>query len=125
MKLLTRDEFMRLPAGIIYVKLEINSSPDRLCVKGETLPAESEGAMGDFWLHHLNSFEASCPSVWDMRLELMGEFGDSYPLDTIMERDGMFEASDRFLVYEIADLKLLRQIVGAAIAAEEGCIHGV
>jgi hypothetical protein len=104
MKIVSREDFTRLPAGTIYAK----TKPcyfEELSVKGDTL--------GRDWLcRGLCDYEAAGEFIdaWSA----MRDRGESRPLSESQGRDGCFDDEDSFLIYEAADLDMLADIVAQA-----------
>ncbi len=107
MRVLNRDAFLALPAGIIYAT-GTRWSFSGLRAKGDTC--------GDDWYEFDPCWiEADVPDDAFERLESMLAIGTSYPMETAECRDGMFESDAVFLVFERDDLKLLRAKIETAI----------
>lgn len=105
MKLLNREEFLKLPAGTIYKK----RSARELEIKGEWVSDS-----GSDWSSAL--FAADCDSS-DQDTYLKMLYGESFPI--VLDdygRDGCFEDDEEFLVYEKWDLEQLKKILEDAIA---------
>lgn len=123
MKLLTRAQFLELPAGVFYAKNPqrgtdgVNSISiffDDLCVKDETC-RDDKGRAIDWWYRSLNSYDNEGDSnFYEQYMRLKG--GESVPLLSSISRDGLFDQDDLFLVYEQADLSALAQLMQAAMA---------
>lgn len=113
MRIYSRQEFLKLPVGTIYCKGK-EWYFDNLCIKGESLLWED--GMGDWyemdpaWVGGKNSGEC-----FD-RLQEMLDKQASYPMQNAECRDGCFEDTDLFLVFEKNDLIILRDYIEQAIA---------
>lgn len=97
MKTVSLEEFATLPDGIIYSELW-EGAPHGLCVKQETCsPSPHSGEKpSDFFYN----------SMVPEQLGLDGS--DDFGIDDVCSRWGMFDYNAKFLIYEAADLKLLR-----------------
>lgn len=111
MRIVKRDEFLKLPAGTIFAK----GQPmyfESLSVKGDSLP-------NDFIYRQLVWFEShgDTKDEYDQgrRYDAMVENGASFPINDAYGRDGCFDDDDLFLVYEEADLAVLRDLIDAAL----------
>lgn len=113
MKLLNRDDFMKLPAGVMYSK----GRPyhfDGFSVKGDTIK-DSNGVNNDWFylqLEWIDSF--SCTSAQDA-FDFMLEYKTSEPMESTYSRDGMHDYDDLFLVLDKDDLVKLKEYVNYAI----------
>jgi hypothetical protein len=99
MRIYTRAAFLALPAGTLYCKCR----PwvfEELCVKEDSWP-------NDFVFVNLQTIDSSSSEESTDRLDRMLEEGVSFPLNNATQRDGCFDETDLFLVYEQADLKAL------------------
>ena len=104
MKLLNREEFIKLPAGTIYKK----RSECQLEIKGEWVSDD-----GNDWSSDL--FAADCKDDQDTYIAML--YGESFPIQTDRYgRDGCFDADEEFLIYEKWDLEQLKNILENAIA---------
>jgi hypothetical protein len=115
MKVYKRYEFLNLPAGTIFAKGK-EWYFDQLQVKGDTLPADEDGYMGDFYSMEFAWVECRESMEGINRLYDMLEKGSSYPMNDSESRDGMFDPDDLFLVFEKDDLLILKTYIEEAIA---------
>ena len=109
MKIINRAAFLELPSGTIYCKGE-RWAFENLCVKGDS--------MDDDW-HYL------CPcgiefhdsgQLFDRYEEMLAR-GASYPMEDGWCRDGVFDHDEIFLIFEKADLEVLRSLIDRSITA--------
>jgi hypothetical protein len=103
MKLVKHDEFIKLPAGTLYVKadgVDIEIKGEWTSDNGRDWSSMSFGSMiqlGERWLEM--------------------SYGESYPIQTDnYGRDGCFVDDQEFLIYESWDLQQLRSIIDTAIS---------
>lgn len=111
MRIYTRPEFLKLPAGTIYAK----GKPwyfDGFNVKADTM-GNDWVQLSPMWVEAHNDAEQ-----WS-RLEGMLERGESYPMASSYGRDGFFDPDELFLVPEKEDLERLREMIDAAIRAAQ------
>lgn len=111
MKLYTRDQFMKLPAGTLYVK------GVRWDVVGGPLLVKGEACGRDDWLcfNPMRIESEDGTDETDRLAEMLA--GTSYPMaDEPWGRDGCFNDRELFLVPEADDLVRLRGLIDAAIA---------
>ena len=111
MKILSREEFLKQPAGILYRKNGKDNDYDcygQIEIKGDDPHPDPEYA--DFVC-------ADFGGMRDDKTEEMEDLGESYPLQTEREfgRDGCFEREATFLVYETWDLEQMRKQIDDAI----------
>lgn len=109
MKIYKREAFLKLPGGTIFCK----GQPwfwGQISIKADSLP-------NDYIEMELNTIESNDSGDIVRKYEEMLESGANYPLtDDYYGRDGCFDDEDLFLVYEVADLFILKGII-------ENCIN--
>ncbi len=112
MKILKRGEFLEMPAGTIFAKGKpwYFEAPE---VKGDTT-GDDFTAMQLCWIESGGDIDGE-RNQWG-RLTLMLDDGASFPMNPDYGRDGCFDDEDIFLVWEEADLLVLRSHVDAALA---------
>lgn len=122
MKVLRRDAFLALPAGVIFAKGKpwYFETPH---VKGETI--HFDGKAIDFMHRDLVQISSHGSSDLFERLDEMLETGASYPLNESDGRDGCFDDEDLFLIYEAADLDQMQAAVEEARDAILGLPSGI
>lgn len=112
MRIVSRAEFMKLPAGTLFAK----GKPmyfGSLCVKGDSLESDwIDRQLVWFEEHGSTGDEFDQGHRWDE----MVENGASFPMHTGYGRDGCFDNEDLFLIYERDDLLELRSVIDAALA---------
>lgn len=107
MRIYTRTDFMKLPAGTMYLKGSRWNFSD-LEIKADTL-GNDWVALSPFWPDG-NSSEDCFNKLDDML-----ERGTSEPMNTGYGRDGCFNDDDLFLVLEKADIELLKAYCDEAL----------
>lgn len=115
MKIVNREEFMKLPPGVFYAK----GKPQYfggLEVKHETCYSTRSDDAIDWWSLDLSSFEFDSTEQFDDRFEEMQLKGVSYPLTDSIGRDGLFDQDDIFLIYEKPDLEALKAMIEKALS---------
>jgi len=114
MRIFRRDDFMNLPAGVLYSK----GKPwyfDGLMRKDETIEVD-QGRPIDWLYQDLVNIDMGADSgEWADRLEHMLEYGSSQPMEDGTSRDGCFDEDELFLVFEPADLVRLQAIISDAL----------
>lgn len=103
---------MKLPEGIFYAKGEKWYFGD-IMMKGETV--SNEGRNIDWYQSSFNWVDGNDTGECIYRLEEMKNNGASYPMQDNICRDGMFEDTEIFLVYEKSDLEKLKEYIQRAI----------
>jgi hypothetical protein len=118
MKLLNRDDFMKLPKGVVFCK----GKPcffEGMQIKGNT-SFKDDGTPFDFFARDLCMFETNSSddftNTYFKAIE-SGVFGRS--LNKSECRDGIFDNDDKFLVYDLDDLCELRSLINEAIKIAE------
>jgi hypothetical protein len=107
MRVVDRKTFLTLPEGTIFCK-GVQWAFESLCIKGESLGNDWLD-LDPTWVGAKDGGEAS------ERLDEMLVFGASYPMEEAYGRDGCFDDSDVFLVFERDDLVKLREHLDRAI----------
>ncbi len=107
MRVVDRKAFLALPAGTIYCKGEPWAFGS-ICIKDDSLEND--------WIY----LDPAWPSAFDpgeacalMQASLDG--GPSFPCEDAMGRDGCFDDTAVFLIFEKADLETLRSHIDRAI----------
>lgn len=111
MKLLNREQFLKMPAGTIFAK----GKPlyfHGLEIKFETTQYNDYWSLDPAWIDSNDLNEA------DKYFDEMLTKGASYPMDNGISRDGLFEEDAIFLVWEKNDLVLLKEYIENAIKLE-------
>lgn len=105
---------MELPADTIYVKgsYKAYSFENALCAKGETIPYGGRNI--DWFYASLNQFEHWDTAEFVEHFEDMRDNGKAYPIGLTEQRDGCFEETDLFLVYQYGDLMKLEELIRKA-----------
>lgn len=102
MKLYTREEFVKLPAGILYTRNDGHS----IEIKGDWVSDD-----GSDWTCTTFGNTGDTGKVY---LEML--YGESYPIKLdYYGRDGCFEEDAMFIVYESWDLEQMKQLIERAI----------
>ena len=108
MRVVDRKTFLALPPWTAYCKgtqWEFNG----ICFKGETI--------GNDWYEHNPAWvEAEDSGQAFERLDDMLKNGASFPMDNSECRDGLYDDDAVFLIFERADLEVLRDCIEQAIA---------
>lgn len=113
MRIYKRAEFMKLPAGAMFCKGKEWYFSD-ICSKDETI--KTEGKDIDFYYAHYNWVDGDDCGECLERLGKMMDEGASFPMQDSISRDGMFDDTEIFLVFEKEDLLKLRDVIDQAIA---------
>lgn len=101
MKIVNLEQFRELPSGTLFMKYEPCVFED-LCAKGDTLEHD--------WLYENIAYSIECTSSDDFgnKLNDAEEQGISLAMDfDSTGRDGCFDDSQLFAVYEKADIEML------------------
>ena len=109
MKIIKRDEFLKLPAGILFQKGKpwVFEIP---LIKGRTI-IDTKGRNIDF--HYETIFDCDgddddvCIDTWDKMLDHRAEF----EAESTGGRDGCFNDDDLFMVYDNKDRENIRAII--------------
>lgn len=106
MRLVKRQEFMKLPAGTLFSAMHQKWVFGELSVKGETWQNGDE--VGDFLELGLNWIDGhDTGEVCDRLEEMLADSSVSYPLQSAYGREGLFDNDMVYLVYEPADVAAL------------------
>ena len=108
MKILNRAQFLAQPPGTVYAKT-VGTDMQGLCIKLETYPG------GDWVFQDLIAIDATDSGEYFARFAAMEHDGAEFPWDSgATMRDGLFDADDKFLVFDAADLDGLIAALQAA-----------
>lgn len=113
MRIVKRSEFLNLPEGTIFSKGR-EWFFDGLCTKGETL-FDSKGLPIDFLARDWIWISSTSEDDQFDRLYEMKESGASYPIKDSEHRDGCFNDDDLFLIFEHADLLVMKSDIENAL----------
>lgn len=110
MKIVNREEFLRLPSGTIYAEYD-NYIFESLSIKGDSLfsaPGKLD-CIGDFYLIDIaSSVDAVCSEDLWGKLREMASDGASFPVDLkTATRDGEYEDGQLYAVWEKEDIQSL------------------
>lgn len=120
MKIVSRKEFLALPAGTVYSKY-VHCAFDTLCIKGETLFTNA-----DDWFYQdiAGAVDSHDMREFSERLIEASKTGESIAMNfDIQSRDGCFESEQMFAVWEEDDVmrlvvRLLRAVSTAFYKAK-------
>jgi len=132
MKIVNREEFLKIDKPVLYCKIEQNIDTNfpvdcwlrknwkkELCIKDATISLCTEDTAGDWRLinialdpDHYDSDELN-KAMDDMRQNKV-----SYEANVVRERDGLFEYADLFLVYEDADIIKIINLLASSLSPE-------
>lgn len=102
MRLVDRKTFLAMPGGTVYAKVPKKWIVDDLSVKYKSTDYNDWYYTSFSWVAAKDSGEAVD------RLELMdANPKTSFPVEDAISRDGLFEETDKFLIYEAADIDLI------------------
>ncbi|EKF43300.1 hypothetical protein NA8A_04693 [Nitratireductor indicus C115] len=113
MRVYSRRAFLLLPEGVLFCK-GVKWAFGELLVKGETLRLK-EDYPGDFFYRNLCDIQSFDGGEWFGRLEAMLDDNASFPIQECYQRDGCFNEEDVFLVFELDDLRCLRELIDKAL----------
>src|SRR4051812_22218193 len=112
MRIYRRNAFLALPPGVVYCQDE-EYTFSGLRIKDRTIH-DDLGVAIDWLFLDLQDIDAESSAQREDRYGDMYERGVSYPLNTLLERDGMFDPDPLFLVYEPDDLRALIALLDTA-----------
>jgi hypothetical protein len=101
-KIVDRKTFIELPSGTMFARLQEPWVFEEPSIKGDTIEGND-----DFWLIPFTGPEDFGPSY-----ERMAFFGESLPINTIVQREALYDDDSRYLVYEESDIELLLALLG-------------
>jgi len=113
MKIYTRQEFMCLPEGTLFVKGEKHYFNTGICIKGETICHDGKNI--DWYYISLCDFNSNGSDDYFEKFDAMLNEKISSDINNCYERDGLYEETDLFLVYEKNDLVKIIKIFKNAI----------
>jgi hypothetical protein len=98
MKVYNKEDFLRLPQGTIF------SQGDKWCFQGLSVKGVTLDSY-DFCYTEMIDISSSGSDQWVDRLEDSLKNGTSYEINRHSQRDGLFDPTSVYLVFEIDDLK--------------------
>ena len=101
MKIVDREQFLKMPQGTVYAKVPSKWIVEDLCVKHESTNYNDWYYMSFSWVDADDSGDAID------RLDEMADNGASYPVQNSIARDGLMELDSNFLIYEKADIDFI------------------
>lgn len=99
MRILSRDEFLRMPSGTLYAPLETPWSFGEISIKGESYNNDFLEC-GITWVEGDSSDEAV-----NRLEEMLADSSVSYPVQSTYGREGIFDNDIKYLIYEKEDIK--------------------
>jgi len=114
MRIYNRKDFLDLPEGTVYIKGMETTFHENIQIKKETI-RDDQGKPIDWFYIDLAMFEADDPHEYICNFEAMQHDQASIPMEAVKARDGCFEESDLFLVYEKSDLEVLIKLLGESL----------
>lgn len=93
---------MKLPPGTMFARLQQPWAFEEPCIKDDTIEDHD-----DFWMIPFNG-----PTDFGPSCEQMAVFGESFPMNTIVQREALYEDGSQYLVYEESDVELLLALLG-------------
>jgi len=100
MRIINRQEFLKMPSGTVYAKVPKEWIVEGLCVKFDSVGTIDWYYMSFDWVDADDSSEAMD------RMDKMKE-GESYPVQNSITRDGLFDQEDQFMIYEKEDVETI------------------
>lgn len=111
MRVLNRENFLKEPAGVLYVRGS-RWNFEGIEIKADTLRPNDWVYLDPFWPDGKDSEEAAD------KVEAMLEQGTREPLAENYGRDGAFDPVEIFLVLDVSDLERLKEHCDAAIMVQ-------
>jgi hypothetical protein len=112
MRIYNREEFLKLPAGTLYIKATEPWAWEEYLVKVETLNA------GDWVYADIRTYLEGKDLDYSWEYMLQGKLSCNSRLE--YQRDGCFDDNELFMVFEKPDLELLKNVVNKCIHVSEG-----
>jgi hypothetical protein len=108
MRIVNREEFLKLQAGVLYQKYEHCVIDGNLSLKGETIKDREQKNIDWFYTDLSDNIEADNSNE---RIDILFEAADkgtAFKMDYFCgERDGMHKQEQLFIVYEKKDIESL------------------
>ncbi len=110
MKIVSKQELMTMPVGTPFAEYTGGFWPDGFDIFAGSTCSDVE----DFYFRSIATAESE--DMYEMigRHEGMAAYGDSYPVDLTISREGMYDPNTRYLVWEPDDV---RRIVNLLLGA--------
>lgn len=117
MRIVNRQTFLKLPAGVLYAVYQKTGDFGTLNIKDDTM-FSFDGSAIDFCYQNCMEIEADGAEEWLKVLTDAKDNGSSFNLDlNCGSRDGMFDDAMLFAVFEQADLDSLRTLLSTCVPA--------
>lgn len=117
MRIVNRQTFLKLPAGVLYAVYQKTGDFGTLSVKDDT-SFGFDGSAIDFFYQNCMEIEADGSEEWLKVLTDAEDNGSSFNLDlNCGSRDGLFDDDMLFAVFEQADLDSLRTLLLTCVPA--------
>ncbi len=99
MRIVNRTEFLEMPPGTLYYKHQ--SYDNDLCIKNDTWTSD--------WIYtELTEWDSNdSGQQWDREVEMENDSSVSYPVGLATARDGLFDETETFVVYDNNDVQAL------------------
>lgn len=102
MRIVDRKTFLELPPGTMFARLQHPWVFEEPAIKGDTIDDHD-----DFWLIPFTGPEDFGPSC-----EQMAVFGESFPMNTVVQREALYEDAAQYMIYEPEDIDSLFSLLG-------------
>lgn len=117
MRIVSRQTFLKLPAGVLYSNYQKTGDFGSLNVKYETL-FDFNGRASDFCYQNCMEIQADGSEEWLGVIENAENNGASFSLDLDCgSRDGLFDNDQLFAVFEQSDLEAMYDLIGTCVPA--------
>jgi len=99
MRIVSRSIFVTMPPPVAYQKMKVGYVFEGLAVKTDTC------GPNDWWYLSFDGIESHDTGEWVDRMRKMCEDNTAhYPMERSVSRDGMFDDSEMFMVYDREDI---------------------
>ncbi len=112
MRIVSKAELMRMPKGTLFADYRDNYWPDGPTMIFDSV-AWSDEQSSDFYFTLFDGPDANDSGEQFDRQIGMAERGESYPVGLVPQREGLYEESSRYLVWEPEDVaRIIRLLAG-------------
>ncbi|MGX7727580.1 hypothetical protein [Rhodococcus sp. 5G237] len=122
MRIVNRSELLTLPAGTLIA--EVENTDSYTGTLGQLMIFGGKYSENDFLIRTIDDpYASGSEDSWDRRHDML-ENGTSYPVNPYYGREGCFEDdSQKFLVYEAADIASIIAHIAPAMRALDADAH--
>lgn len=108
MKIVSKSELVKMPKGALFA--DFRNGPDRMWTKGPEFILVGPSRFSyneepnDFYYISLDTPDHHDTGELFQRCDDMAANGTSYPVDLVIQREGLYDSNRRYIVWEADDV---------------------